>query len=118
LTELLTRFHAIAAATRPRLDGAAQAVLRDVGVQADTLQRALFEAGITPDQFGLLARGDDADLSLRAELWALTRELHWHLRASANQLRRRWRAATRDQPLPAPLAAWVADVDALDTASR
>ncbi len=117
LTELLTRFHAIAAAARPRLDGAARTVLKDVGEQADTLQRALFEAGITPDQFGLLAQGGDADLTVRAELWALTRELHWHLRASANQLRRRWRAATRDQPLPAPLAAWVTDVDALDTTS-
>jgi HD-GYP domain-containing protein (c-di-GMP phosphodiesterase class II) len=115
LTELLTRFHAIAAAARPRLDGAAQVVLRDVGEQADTLQRALFEAGITPDQFGLLAQSDASDPTVRAELWALSRELHWHLRASANQLRRRWRAATRGQPLPAPLAAWVADVDALDT---
>jgi hypothetical protein len=118
LTELLTRFHAIAKAAGPRLDGAAQAVLKDVGQQADTLQRALFEAGITPEQFGLLAQGGDADLSVRAELWAITHELHWHLRASANQLRRRWRAATRGKPLPAPLAAWVADVDGLDSASR
>jgi HD-GYP domain-containing protein (c-di-GMP phosphodiesterase class II) len=117
LTELLTRFHAVAADTAPTLDGAAQAVLRAVGAQADTLQRVLFEAGITPDQFGLLTRVDDSDPGVRAELWALTRELHWHLQASANQLRRRWRAATTGQALPAPLAAWVADVDALDLAA-
>lgn len=115
LTELLTRFHAIAAAVAPTLDGAAQAVLRAVGAQADTLQRALFEAGITQEQFGLLAQGDANDMGLRAELWALTRELQWHLRAGANQLRRRWRAAVPGRALPAALVAWVADVDALDT---
>ena len=113
LTELLTRFHAITAAAAPTLGAAGQAVLKAVGVQADTLQRALFEAGVTRDQLDQLVQAADDDASLQAELWALTRELQWHLRSSANQLGRRWRAAAGGEALPAELAAWVVDVEAL-----
>ena len=116
MTQLLTRFHAVATALAPTLDAAAQGVLKAVGVQADTLQRALFEAGVTPDQLDRLVHAADADAGLRAELWALNRELHWHLGASANQLRRRWNAGVRGQPLPVELEAWVTDVEALATA--
>ena len=116
LSRLLIRFHeAIAIGGDPALDDARLAVLRGVGTQADTLQRSLFEAGITPEQLRLMTDGAEADATLRAELWALTRELHWHLRAAANQLRRRWRASAAGAPLPALLEAWVADVDALDS---
>ena len=115
LSALLTRFHAAIAIDDPTLNAARQAVLRGVGTQADTLQRSLFEAGITPEQLRLMTDGAEADATLRAELWALTRELQWHLRAAANQLRRRWRASAAGTPLPAALEAWVADVDALDS---
>ena len=117
LTELLTRFHAITAAATPTLGAAGQAVLKAVGAQADTLQHALFEAGVTRDQLDQLVQAADDDASLQAELWALTRELQWHLRSSANQLGRRWRAAAGGEALPAELAAWVAEVEALGAAT-
>ncbi len=117
LTELLTRFHAIAAAAGPTLGSAGRAVLKAIGVQADNLQRSLFEAGATPDQLDLLVQAADTDASLQAELWALTRELQWHLRASADQLGRRWRTSAGGEALPAELAAWVAEVEALGSAA-
>ena len=113
LTELLKRFHSAAAAAGPTLGAAGQAVLKAVGAQADTLQRALFEAGVTPDQLDQLVQAADDDAGLQAELWALTRELQWHLRSSANQLGRRWRAAAGGEALPAELAAWVVEAEAL-----
>ena len=114
MTRLLTRFRAIATELAPGLDAAGQAVLGAVGSQAQTLQQVMFEAGVTPEQLELLVQLADTDTTLRAELWALTRELHWHLRSSANQLRRRWRASAGGQELPQGLASWIADVDALD----
>lgn len=118
LTTLLTRFHVVVTAIEPTLAGAGQTVLKAIGAQADALQHVLLQAGIAPEHIEMLAAGSDDDAGLRGELWALTRELQWRLRANANQLRRRWRAATHGQPLPAPLAAWVGDVDALDTTGR
>ena len=111
--ELLMRFHTLTTTIAPKLDAAAREVLTLVGGQAETLRLALFEAGITDEQLGLLGQSPDGDAALRAELWALNRELLWHLRAHANQLRRRWRAATGAKPLPEPLAAWVREVEAL-----
>lgn len=111
--ELLMRFHTLTTTIGPKLDAAAREVLTLVGNQAETLRLALFEAGITDEQLGLLEQSPDSDAALRAELWALNRELLWHLRAHANQLRRRWRAATGAKPLPEPLAAWVREVEGL-----
>ena len=111
--ELLMRFHTLTTTIAPKLDAAAREVLTMVGSQAETLRLALFEAGITDEQLGVLGQSPDSDAALRAELWALNRELLWHLRAHANQLRRRWRAATGAKPLPEPLAAWVREVEAL-----
>jgi hypothetical protein len=73
----------------------------------------MYEAGITPDQLGMVvdAVGDDA--GLRLELWALAEELHWQLRATANQLQRRWEAGDSKQPLPNGLAQWLERVKRL-----
>jgi hypothetical protein len=88
--------------------------LKDVAAQAETLQRMLFEAGITFDQLELLTQGADSDAGLRDELWVLAQEIQWHLSSSANQLRRRWRGSADGQPFPPAVAAWLDDVESLD----
>jgi HD-GYP domain-containing protein (c-di-GMP phosphodiesterase class II) len=114
LAALLNQWHHAAAESAPQLDAAGRAVLHAVAEQAETLQRMLFGAGITPDQLGMLTESAGPDALFRAELWALTRELHWHLRSSANQLRRRWRASAGAQAFPAGVAAWLDAVEALE----
>ncbi len=113
LAGLLTRLHDAAAASAPALDASSQAVLKAVVDQAETLQRVLREAGVTPEQLALLTSGADSDSALRAELWVLTRELDWRLRSGANQLRWRWRTAAGATPLPPAVASWLEDLDAL-----
>jgi hypothetical protein len=110
LVDLLERWHT-AAACAPTLAPAAGAVVNAMAGQAETLQRMLFEAGITPEQLAFLTELGQPDGVLRSETWALTRELCWHLRSSANQLRRRWRADAGGQPLPPPLADWLDEVE-------
>ena len=107
---LLNVWHAAVLACTPTLSAPTKAVLTAVAEQAATLQRMLFEAGITPEQLGMLMRDAAEDPSYAVELWVLARELHWHLGATAHQLHRRWKAAAAGQPLPAALAAWVDDV--------
>jgi HD-GYP domain-containing protein (c-di-GMP phosphodiesterase class II) len=113
LATLLNQWHAAAAQPAPPAPGA-ESILKALAEQADTLQRMLFEAGITLDQLDLLTRDAESEAAVRAELWALTRELHWHLSSSANQLRRRWRGALGEQDYPPAIAQWLADVDKLD----
>jgi hypothetical protein len=114
LDKVLGQWHVAAAESAAQLNEDMKAVLGSVAEQAETLQRMLFEAGITNSQLDALGSGGD-DPSLRSELWALSRELHWHLRASANQLRRRWRTGTAGQPYPPAVAAWLDDVEALES---
>jgi hypothetical protein len=113
LAGLLNQWHDAAAASESLLDANHKAVLQSVAAQAETLQRMLFEAGVTPEQLELLGRSSDPDTPLRSELWALTCELHWHLRASANQLRRRWRSGAGGKPYPPAVAAWLDEVESL-----
>jgi HD domain len=116
LDKVLSQWHVAAAESEPLLNADSKAVLNSVAEQAETLQRMLFEAGITDSQLDTLGESADSrDSPLRAELWALTRELHWHLRASANQLRRRWRTGTGGQPFPPAVAAWLDDVESLES---
>ena len=90
------------------------AVLDAVDVQVQSLQRMLFNAGITPEQLDCLGDEDTRDPAVRIELWALEQELQWHLRAIANQLQRRWRGDGPAHPLPAPLDDWLVSVRAMD----
>ncbi len=90
------------------------AVLDAVDAQVQSLQRMLFNAGITPEQLDCLGDDDTRDPAVRIELWALEKELQWHLRAIANQLQRRWRGDGPAQALPAPLDDWLATVRAMD----
>lgn len=117
LAELLNQWRSASAASVPLLDTSGQAVLNAVTPQAEALQRMLFQAGITTEQLDMLAQIPDTDGSLRAELWALTRELQWHLQSCANQLRLRWRASVERQAFPPPVATWLDEVDALDRPS-
>ena len=119
LGELIGAWQATLAVSACALDKAGQAVLGAVAEQAETLQRMLFEAGVAPAQLDLLGDADDADpanASLGAELWALSRELQWHLRAGANQLRMRWRASrgAGGPPFPPDLARWLDAVESLE----
>ena len=116
LAEVLGRWQAVAAATQENLAPPAVAVLKAMAEQADTLQRMLFEAGITPDQLAFLTAIPQADAGLRGEMWALTGELRWHVRSSANQFRRRWKSAAGDLPFPPAVGAWLDEVEALDRA--
>ncbi|MBX3607725.1 MAG: HD domain-containing protein [Piscinibacter sp.] len=95
-------------------EGDRRAVLLSVDEQVQSLQRMLYNAGVTPDQLERLGQDDTRDPAVRIELWALEQELQWHLRATANQLERRWRNAAAATPLPASLAEWLAQVRAID----
>lgn len=90
------------------------AVLDAIDAQVQSLQRMLYNAGVTPQQLDCLSDEDAHAPAVRVELWALEQELQWHLRAIANQLQRRWRGDGPALPLPAPLADWLATVQAID----
>ena len=112
---LLAQWHVLAASAIGTLDGAARDVVLAMQEQAERFQRMMFNAGASPEQLDLLGCDEAVDAALQDELWALGCEIEWQLRASSNQLRRRWRTATQDAPLPAPIAAWVDAVDAIET---
>ncbi|MDQ2928004.1 MAG: HD domain-containing phosphohydrolase [Caldimonas sp.] len=99
------------------LDGSHAALLHSVNEQNATLQRMLYEAGITPEQLGALGSDLGEDGAVGVELWALAEELLWQLHAAANQLKRRWQATEPVQPHPEALAAWLKSVATLDEAA-
>lgn len=103
----------LAEALAPTQEGPGGAVLRSVAEQAGTLQRMLFEAGVTAGQLDRLAQDDLRDNEIRIELWALEQELRWQLNAIGNQLQRRWRAADAGA-LPDVLVDWLEQVRAFD----
>lgn len=106
----------LAEALAPQHPGPGGAVLRSVGDQATTLQRMLFEAGVTSEQLGRLGQDDLESAETRIELWALEQELRWQLNAIGNQLQRRWRAAAPGEALPDVLVDWLEQVRAFDDA--
>ena len=97
------------------LDGAQAALVASVDAQNATLQRMLYDAGVTREQLAAIADEVGDDPALRIELWAIAEELLWQLHAAANQLKRRWRGADPGAPHPGELTAWFAAVAALDT---
>ena len=118
LVDVLALWRASSEAIRRGLGGDRAALVASVDAQNATLQRMLYDAGVTREQLAALADDVAADGALRTELWALGEELLWQLHAAANQLKRRWRGAGADADAahPAPLAAWFAEVAALDGA--
>ncbi len=118
LDGLLTDWRSSVATMLPRLNPAERRALQPVNDQTDTLQRMLYEAGITPDQLGMVADDAANDPGLRVELWTLAQELQWQLRATANQLQRRWRSTDGKATYPPLMAMWLDNVKALDASTR
>ena len=113
LADVLAQWQETPAAIERDLDRAHVGLLASLTEQNATLQRMLHEAGVTREQLATL--GDvDSDAAVRVELWALAEELLWQLHAAANQLKRRWQATEPALAIPAALAAWLGDVEALD----
>ncbi len=114
LTDVLARWRASSAEIGHALEGAHAALFRSVDEQNATLQRMLYDAGVTREQLAVIAGEVGDDVALRIELWALAEELLWQLHAAANQLKRRWQAVQANAPHPPALAAWFDAVAALD----
>jgi hypothetical protein len=114
LTDVLALWRASSEALGRELDGAQAALVASVDAQNATLQRMLYDAGVTREQLAAIADDVGNDAALRIELWALAEELLWQLHAAANQLKRRWRGADAGAPHPGELEAWFAAVAALD----
>jgi len=114
LTDVLALWRASSETLASALDGAQAALVASVDAQNATLQRMLYDAGVTREQLAAIAGEVGEDPALRVELWAIAEELLWQLHAAANQLKRRWRGADAGAPHPAELAAWFAAVAALD----
>jgi hypothetical protein len=98
------------------LDGARAALVASVDAQNATLQRMLYDAGVTHEQLASIAGEVGTDVALRVELWALAEELLWQLHSAANQLKRRWRGGDADAAYPGELTAWFDAIAALDDA--
>jgi HD-GYP domain-containing protein (c-di-GMP phosphodiesterase class II) len=118
LSDQLEAWRSASAAIGPELTGAHAALIESMNTQNATLQRMLYDAGITREQLATL--GDDVadDATVGVELWALAEELLWQLHAAANQLKRRWHGAEAGRPHPAALAAWFEGIARLDEPAR
>lgn len=114
LAGLTRQWHELVGPLRAGEGPGRAAVLDAVDAQVQSLQRMLYNAGITPEQLDCLGDEDTREPAVRVELWALEQELQWHLRAIANQLQRRWRGDGPPRPLPAPLDDWLVSVRAMD----
>ena len=114
LVAVLAQWHSLSEALVRVLDGAHSALLQSLDEQNATLQRMLYDAGVTTEQLGALAGEVGDDIAFRLELWALAEELLWQLHASASQLERRWQSTEPALPHPPALASWLAAVAALD----
>jgi HD-GYP domain-containing protein (c-di-GMP phosphodiesterase class II) len=117
LADELARWRATSEGLSRELSGAHAALLQSLDQQNETLQRMLYEAGITRDQLGALGSDLGDDGAVGVELWALAEELRWQLHAAANQLKRRWQATEPALAHPPALAAWLKSVDSLDAAA-
>ncbi|MEO8311080.1 MAG: HD domain-containing phosphohydrolase [Caldimonas sp.] len=118
LADVLALWRSSSEALGGSLDGAQAALVASVDAQNATLQRMLYDAGVTREQLSAIAAEVGTDAHLRVELWALAEELLWQLHAAANQLKRRWRGADAEAPHPPGLEAWFAAVAALDDAAE
>ena len=116
LTDVLAQWRAASAAIGGGVPAAQAALVRAVDAQNATLQRMLYDAGVTREQLERIAGEVGGDAGLRIELWAIAEELLWQLHAAANQLKRRWPATTSGVAHPAELVAWFDAVAALDEA--
>jgi len=116
LTDVLALWRTSSAAIGSGLPPGPTALVRSIDAQNATLQRMLYDAGVTPEQLAAIAGEVGGDASLRIELWAIAEELLWQLHAAANQLKRRWPGSNVGIAHPAELTAWFEAVARLDAA--
>jgi hypothetical protein len=114
LTDALAHWRATSEAIGSALPLGQSTLVRAVDAQNATLQRMLYDAGVTREQLAAIAAEVGADEALRVELWAISEELLWQLHAAANQVKRRWPASILEHPRQ--LTAWFETVVALDRA--
>jgi hypothetical protein len=114
LTDALAHWRATSEAIGSALPVGQSTLVRSVDAQNATLQRMLYDAGVTREQLAAIAGEVGADAALRVELWAISEELLWQLHAAANQVKRRWPASSLAHPRE--LTAWFETVAALDRA--
>ncbi|MBV9890388.1 MAG: HD domain-containing protein, partial [Rhizobacter sp.] len=106
LTDVLAQWRAASAEIGAGVPHAQATLVRAVDAQNATLQRMLYDAGVTREQLATIAGDVAADPALKIELWAIAEELLWQLHAAANQLKRRWPRRGAETPHPADLTAW------------
>ncbi|HEY3636326.1 MAG TPA: HD domain-containing phosphohydrolase [Caldimonas sp.] len=114
LTDALAHWRATSEAIGSALPVGQSTLVRAVDAQNATLQRMLYDAGVTREQLSAIAGEVGGDAALRVELWAISEELLWQLHAAANQVKRRWPASSLAHPRE--LTAWFETVAALDRA--
>lgn len=90
---------------------ARQSALQRISDLCEAARTALARSGAAPGQLAILG-AEAADSAVAGELALIARESAWQLRAVARQARRRWRLAP-GETYPAPLQAWLDEVDAL-----
>lgn len=112
--DLLVEWRERVAPPLAETQGPGAAVIQSIGEQIESLQFMLNHAGVNREQLARLTDEDKGDASVQVELWAIEQELQWHLRATANQLRRRWAAELGASPVPQPLADWLGQVQGMD----
>ena len=120
LTDVLALWRTSSTSIRSALPAAQAALVGSLDAQNATLQRMLYDAGVTREQLAAIAGEVGGDVGLRVELWAIAEELLWQLHAAANQLKRRWPSGLADAAHPPELSAWfdaVAELDASRAAS-
>jgi HD-GYP domain-containing protein (c-di-GMP phosphodiesterase class II) len=114
LTDVLALWRTSSAAIGSGLPEAQGVLVRSIDAQNATLQRMLYDAGVTREQLAAIAGDVGADVGVRVELWAIAEELLWQLHAAANQLTRRWPSGLAGAPHPPELSAWFEAVAQLD----
>jgi hypothetical protein len=115
LTDVLALWRSTSEAISAGLAPPQAALVGAVDAQNATLQRMLYDAGVTREQLAMIAGDVGSDASLGIELWAIAEELLWQLHAAANQLKRRWPAVANGTAHPTELTAWFDAVAGLDT---
>ena len=96
------------------LDGAQAALVASVDVQSPTLQRMLYDAGVTREQLMAIAGEVASDAALGSSCGPSPRNCSGNCTRRPSQLKRRWRGADAAAPHPGELAASSAVVAALD----
>ena len=108
------RWRDAARRSAPGLDGAHAALLGSMNEQHATLQRMLYDAGVTHDQLGALGDDVEADTACGSSSGRSPRSCSGSCTSAANQLQRRWHATEPALPHPPRARRLVRGVASLD----